>query len=373
MPIKISHQFDSGAIVVLRADCPQQIDLAIRSDRAADFSQWFHFRLQGAGNVACQIRLTNAGQTTYPDGWTGYHAVASYDRTNWFRVPSSFDGQSLTIFHTPLHDSAYYAYFEPYSWERHLDLIAHVGTAQGVAVEQLGVTLEGRSMDLISMGNPSAGKSIWVIARQHPGEAMASWFMEGMLNALVDAANPVARRLRAEAMLYIVPHMNPDGATAGNLRTNAAGVDLNRAWMAPSMETSPEVFVVRQRMHETGCHAFLDVHGDEALPYVFVAGNEMLESFSDVQARRQKSFTTAFGAASPDFQIRHGYVASKYNQDMLKLASKYVGNHFGCLSLTLEMPFKDNADLPDEHTGWSGARSARLGASVLQPLLQSLA
>jgi murein tripeptide amidase MpaA len=36
------------------------------------------------------------------------------------------------------------------------------------------------------------------------------------------------------------------------------------------------------------------------------------------------------------------------------------------------MPFKDNADWPDAHVGWNGARSKKLGASVLQPLLAVL-
>jgi murein tripeptide amidase MpaA len=36
------------------------------------------------------------------------------------------------------------------------------------------------------------------------------------------------------------------------------------------------------------------------------------------------------------------------------------------------MPFKDNADLPDEAVGWSGARSARLGAAAVEPLLAVL-
>jgi murein tripeptide amidase MpaA len=42
------------------------------------------------------------------------------------------------------------------------------------------------------------------------------------------------------------------------------------------------------------------------------------------------------------------------------------------LSLTLEMPFKDNADLPVPGVGWNGARSAALGAAILQPILLSL-
>jgi murein tripeptide amidase MpaA len=77
-------------------------------------------------------------------------------------------------------------------------------------------------------------------------------------------------------------------------------------------------------------------------------------------------------AASPDFQNVHGYAASKYHDELLTLASKYIGHLFKCLSLTLEMPFKDNADLPDPHSGWSGARSAALGAAILQPILLSL-
>ena len=76
--------------------------------------------------------------------------------------------------------------------------------------------------------------------------------------------------------------------------------------------------------------------------------------------------------ASPDFQDKFGYAASKYKADMLTLASKYIGHHFGCLALTLEMPFKENADLPDPAVGWNGARSAALGAAMLQPILLSL-
>jgi murein tripeptide amidase MpaA len=158
----------------------------------------------------------------------------------------------------------------------------------------------------------------------------------------------------------------------GNLRTNAAGANLNREWVSPSMETSPEVFVVRRKMHETGCDLFLDIHGDEALPYVFVAGCEMLEGFTEQQLAQQQAFIEHFKQASPDFQSEHGYEATKYKEDMLKLASKYVGHTFKCVSLTLEMPFKDNAQMPDCEVGWNSARSARLGAAILQPILRAV-
>jgi len=372
MPIKISHQFDAGAIEVIDAAHPSRIDLNIRKDAQADFLQWFYFRLQGACGEACTIRLLNAGQAAFPDGWKNYQAFASYDNQSWFRVPTAYDGQVLTITHAPRQDSVYYAYFEPYSWERHLRLLAKVQAGPGARVQDLGSTIEGRDLNVAVIGAPDAAKKVWVIARQHPGETMAEWFAEGMIDALLDRANPMARKLLQRTVFHIVPNMNPDGAVHGNLRTNAAGANLNREWMAPSPQRSPEVLAVKNRMHETGCDLFLDIHGDESLPYVFVAGSEMLEGFSERQANEQQAFIDSFKSASPDFQTEHGYPAGKYREDMLQLASKYVGHTFKCISLTLEMPFKDNAALPEPEQGWNGARSARLGAAILQPILRAL-
>jgi murein tripeptide amidase MpaA len=372
MSIKISCQFDAGAIDVVSIDDYRSIQLNFRKDSRADFSQWFYFRLQGGRNQACVMRFLNASQTTYPAGWENYQAVASYDREHWFRVPTNFDGQVLTITHTPERDSVYYAYFEPYSWERHLQLLGRVESASVARVSDIGNTVDGRDINLVTIGNPAAARKIWVIARQHPGETMAEWFVEGMIEALLDRANPIATVLLRHAAFYIVPNMNPDGAVRGNLRTNAAGANLNREWMAPSPETSPEVFAVRNKIHEIGCNLFLDIHGDEALPYVFVAGCEMLEGFTPRQAAEQQAFMDSFTRSSPDFQTKQGYAPAKYREDVLKLASKYIGYTFKCVSLTLEMPFKDNADLPDPQVGWNGARSARLGAAILQPILETM-
>ncbi|RJG00057.1 M14 family metallopeptidase [Noviherbaspirillum saxi] len=372
MTIKISQHFDAGAIEVVRAGRPDAIELNLRKDSHADVLQWFYFRLQGARGQACSMQLLNASQAAFPGGWTNYHAVASYDREQWFRVPTAYDGKVLTISHTPERDSVYYAYFEPYSWERHLQLLGRVENSPAGRVIDIGSTVDGRDFNVAVLGNPDAAQKIWVIARQHPGETMAEWFVEGMLDALADTHNPLARRLLREAVFYVVPNMNPDGSVRGNLRTNAAGANLNREWVNPSMERSPEVFLVKNMMHEVGCDLFLDVHGDETLPHVFVAGCEMLEGFTDTQKAEQQAFIDSFVRASPDFQTTVGYETSKYREEMLQLASKYIGHTFKCISLTLEMPFKDNADLPAPNVGWNGARSARLGAAVLQPMLAAI-
>ncbi|MDN4056185.1 M14-type cytosolic carboxypeptidase [Massilia sp. YIM B02763] len=373
MSIKISSRFDAGAIEVVNATSANAIDLNIRKDSHADITQWFYFRLQGAQGEPCTIRLLNAGQSAYPKGWEDYNAMASYDRVNWFRVPTSFDGQVLTIEHTPAMDSVYYAYFEPYSWERHLELLDRAQQSEHVRMLDLGSTIDGHDLNMLVIGESDENKKkVWVIARQHPGETMAEWFVEGMLDALLDPAHPFGRQLLKETVFYVVPNMNPDGSVRGNLRTNAAGANLNREWFAPSMERSPEVFLVRQKMHETGVDLLLDVHGDEGLPYVFIAGSDALPTFTAEQAAAQKAFSSDFMTASPDFQDVYGYPKEPYTDEVLTMGSPYVTHAFGCLSLTLELPFKDNANDPDPQVGWDGARSSRLGGAVLQPVLRAI-
>jgi murein tripeptide amidase MpaA len=383
MSISITSQFDAGAIDIVSADDPAAIRLRVRPDSHADFAQWFYFRVSGARDEPLTMTFENAADCAFADGWREYRAVASYDRINWFRVPTRYDGRVLTIEHTPDFDAVYYAYFEPYSEERHAGFLGAVQQMPHATLTEIGRTVQGRPMSLVSLGlteeteRPAKPKkNVWIIARQHPGETMAEWFVEGLIKRLAGwgdwAGDPVARLIFDHAVFHIVPNMNPDGSVLGNLRTNAAGANLNREWMEPDAARSPEVLAVRNAIHALGCDLFFDIHGDEALPYVFVAGSEMLPGFTEKQAQEQKAFIECFKQASPDFQDVYGYEASKYQTDALKLASKYVGNEFGCLSLTLEMPFKDNANLPDERVGWNGERSAALGASMLQAILRHL-
>lgn len=372
--IRISSQFDSGAIEVLDCADVSNIRLNLPSDNAAAFRQWFHFRLQGARGQACSISFENAGQSAYPGGWDGYRVVASYDRRNWFRLSAGqYDGERYTFRITPDFDSVYFAYFEPYSWERHLELLGEADASPVATVTDLGATPDGRDLNLITVGRPAPGRrNVWITARQHPGETMAEFYVEGLLRRLYDTSDPVSRRLLERACFHVVPNMNPDGSLRGNLRTNARGTNLNRAWREPDMQSSPEVALVRARMEATGVDVFLDIHGDETLPYVFIDGNGMVPGFTDAHREQERRFTDALLAASPDFQMAQGYAPDRFTDELLTLASKWVYHRFGCLALTLEMPFKDNANLPDGLFGWSSARSQRLGAATLQALLAAL-
>ncbi len=50
------------------------------------------------------------------------------------------------------------------------------------------------------------------------------------------------------------------------------------------------------------------------------------------------------------------------------MATNQLAERFGALAMTLEMPFKDNAQAPRLDVGWSPARCKRLGHAQLDAL-----
>ena len=97
----ISTAFDSGAIEVVSLADTGDIQLRVRRDSAAEFAQWFHFRLQGAKGLPVVLRFLNAGQCAYPKGWEGYRVVASYDRKHWFRAKFFQQYRLFFRYHAP--------------------------------------------------------------------------------------------------------------------------------------------------------------------------------------------------------------------------------------------------------------------------------
>jgi len=382
MTCHILSAFDSGNITVhsITSDDSHpsgrihRARLSIAKDRDSDFFQWFHFRVAAQAGDSLELVITGLKESAYPHGWPDYDACVSEDREYWGRAASRYDADAgeLTIEYQLMADIAYFAYFAPYSMERHHDLIAEAAGADGVSHRQLGLSIEGQPIDCLEMGEGPI--QVWLYARQHPGESMAEWWMEGALEKLTDPADPHARLLRQKCTLHIVPNMNPDGSRRGHLRTNAVGTNLNREWHEPSAERSPEVLCVRDAMDESGVHWALDVHGDEAIPAVFIAGFEGIPSWTDAQGERYNRYRDLLATRTPDFQTALGYPTAKPGTANLAMSTNQLAERFGpkhgCVAMTLEMPFKDHRDLPDPDQGWSPERSKLLAHDCLAVLAE---
>ncbi|APE29456.1 M14 family metallopeptidase [Aurantiacibacter gangjinensis] len=371
--ITIDAGFDSGNIEVVSVD-GAKAHLHIPADHMSEFAQWFHFRVSGAAGRELVLTIDNLADSAYPEGWPGYRACVSEDRQFWGRAETSYNKDAgngtLTIRYTPASDLAWFAYFAPYSMERHNDLAAKAAASDGVSYRRLGETLDGRSIDCLEMGEGDT--QVWLYARQHPGESMAEWWMEGALEVLTDPADVIGRVLRQKCRLHVVPNCNPDGSFRGHLRTNGVGVNLNREWDNPTAEKSPEVLAIRNAMDESGVDFSMDVHGDEAIAACFLEGYDALPDMTPEWEGKMRRYQRLLNRRTPDFQMEKGYPKTPAGQANLSISTNQVAHRYKAVAMTLEMPFKDNADWPDEHQGWSPERCKALARDCLGALVEWL-
>ena len=79
-------------------------------------------------------------------------------------------------------------------------------------------------------------------------------------------------------------------------------------------------------------------------------------------------YTDALLSLSPDFQTEKGYEIVAPGKANLSMSTAQLAERYGAVSMTLEMPFKDNESLPDPREGWSPDRSRNLARACLGAL-----
>ena len=108
------------------------------------------------------------------------------------------------------------------------------------------------------------------------------------------------------------------------------------------------------------------------MPFNFMAGAKHVPAWGPRLEALHGAFVAAYCRANSSFQSKIGYPTAQspeYVQRYMNVATNQISNRFNCLAMTLEMPFKDCLTNPDPEFGWNPARSHKLGASVLEPLL----
>lgn len=389
----IQGNFSNGNIEVLGSteakstDNPLVIRLRIRKDSTCyktrtslpDYMrQWFHFTLQGKVGTKYRLIIEDIDNIFIPKGWDNYKAKASYDNNEWFEVAETNLGdKNLSIEITLKQEKITFAYFRPFAPQQHaqlIELITKTSTSNPLCnVEKLGKTIEGRDINLITIGKEDPNKlKIWIIAGQHPGEPQGSWFTKGLIEALLqiktesDAKSEIKTDPRFSELLnnvvfYIVPCMNPDGLARGNLRFNAMGKDQNRSWAATDKELkehSSEILAIRNAMHGKGVDFLLDVHGDEAAEKAFFqpatldSNNQLANSKTkEIQISFMKLLASQHKKVDADLRYDNAITG----QNLKGLATEFISNNFLCPAIVLEMPYKS----------WSAEMAMQLGHKTL--------
>lgn len=361
--INITTDFDAGAVNVISAAQIDDIQLAINKDNQSCTRQWFYFAVDSGSSMLQRIRLLNADKVSFSSAWDGYQVFASYDNQHWFRIDTRYQQGELVLTLNAQAAKVYYAYFVPYPQARHTALLQQVATMPAVQLEVLGQTPQGRDITLLRIGSADTkAKRIWLIARQHPGETMAQWLAEGVIKQLSE--HFVAPQAEQSAIsFYIVANMNPDGAAMGNHRTNANGINLNRHWAAPDPVLCPEVYLVKQAMLQYGVDAFIDIHGDESLPYNFMlaeAKHPFADRLKQALAEVDSNFQTEYDYSNVAVGCGASSCGTSCGQ---QTATSFVQQQFGVASMLLETSFKP-LQQAGQMQAWDHNSAIQLGRSL---------
>jgi hypothetical protein len=159
------------------------------------------------------------------------------------------------------------ARIEPYRLSDLDRWLASIRTHPRVIVTPVGQTAEGRTLEIIRVGQAQAPHRVFLRARSHPWESGGNWVVQGLLQRLLRDDEDARRFLRSYC-LYVMPMANKDGVVRGWTRFNLNGKDLNRDWDQPAdPRLAPENHALEQWLERT-CQAglapdlALELHND---------------------------------------------------------------------------------------------------------------
>ncbi len=113
---------------------------------------------------------------------------------------------------------------------KHADLqplIEKIATTKGYTVTQVGRSINGKSISLISVGTGDVDVLLW--SQMHGDEPTATMAIFDILNFLQDknTLKKEKKELLKQVTLHFIPMLNPDGAELFK-RRNALDIDINR-------------------------------------------------------------------------------------------------------------------------------------------------
>lgn len=113
---------------------------------------------------------------------------------------------------------------------------------------QQAPSLNTSSINTSSLDSQSnTPKTIIFLARQHSGESISSFFIEGIIEFLMD--NTQVDIFKKNFHFIVIPFVNPDGVKYGNQMANLAGVDLEKSWKKPNQLFEPEIYHIKNLLN----------------------------------------------------------------------------------------------------------------------------
>jgi hypothetical protein len=236
---RIDAAFPGGNIIVESIDGDR---VALRQDLRDTQGHWFYwaFRVRDAGGRRLTFRFTNGNVI----GVRG-PAVSLDEGLHWSWLGAgSVQSAAFTYAFPPDAASVRFAMAIPYQQADLERFLARAASRRYLRADTLCRSRKGRSVELLHAGALS-GRSryrVLLTARHHSCESLASYVLEGLLDAVASGAE--GGWLRRNVEFLAVPFLDKDGVEDGDQGKNRRPRDHNRDYAGESLY--PEVRALRE-------------------------------------------------------------------------------------------------------------------------------
>jgi hypothetical protein len=266
-PIRVDADFPGGNIVV---DSIAGNTVTLHQDLRDTAGNWFywHFRVRGAAERTLRFCFSESD----PIGTRGPALSLDGGKTWSWLGTNAVKGKTFTCAFPREAREARLCFAIPYLESNLDDFLKRHQRNPNLKVETLCATAKGRPVELLRVGrlDGKAEQCVVLTCRHHACEMIASYSLEGILEAVLDSEE--GRRLREGVEFFVIPFMDKDGVEGGDQGKNRKPHDHNRDYDGESLYASVRAVreLITRRLGSRQVAFALDLH----CPYIRGPHNE---------------------------------------------------------------------------------------------------
>ena len=186
-------------------------------------SPWYAFKIQADQSTNITVTMKVRGdEHRYPP-------KVSYNGGAWQLQKYKIKGKRLIMNIVASPEPILIAAQEIINNQYYVDWAKTLTLNEGISHSLLGKSTQGRPIYKIEHKNNNAKDWLVVLGRQHPPEITGALALFPFVETLLSSST-LSQRYLEKYNVLVIPNINPDGVHAGNWRSNANGIDLNRDW-----------------------------------------------------------------------------------------------------------------------------------------------
>ncbi len=328
--VKITTDFATGRMdeCTLIGENEYLITLIPENIPPINSSPWYAFKIQAKQATDIRIIMKVQGDVHR------YPPKISTDAKKWALQKYRLKGERLTMDIKATTTPVIIAGQEIINNQYYVDWANKLSQGTDFTYQELGKSTQGRSIDKIESRNKNAKEWIVILGRQHPPEITGALALFPFVETLL-ADSPLAKKFREKYNILVLPNINPDGVHAGNWRSNANGIDLNRDWNDFSQVETRQINHYLEQLVAQGQKIKFAVDFHSTRSDVFYT---MPVDYGVEQPYLVKHWLGDLDKQMPDFTVKQ----KPGNNPDAGVSKQYFSDKFGVHAITYEMG--DNTD-----------------------------